>query len=287
LSEPAPPRRRDPPNFDRRYDRPDVREPKAGGGALRALFLIVLLGGAAAAGALYLGGQPATQEAGVETAAPLESGGPVLDTPTPELSAALEQTAPIAAAPTVRAPREDARREEARREEARRQEARREETRQVEPEPPTPAPVTNWNVADNTRGPVSLAPGAAPPAALPAPPPQPAPAPEPAAVQLPPAPAPAGDVRWAQRPNARSISDNYPSRALLDGTGGRVVLSCNVLANLSVACAVASETPANLGFGRAALNVVRGYRAQPTLSNGQPATGARARVTIEFRTTAR
>jgi protein TonB len=285
VAEAAPPRRRDPPDYERRYDRVEAREPKADGGALRALVLIVLLGGAALAGALYLGGgRPAGEESQVEASAPPATNEEVaaaepLDEPSPEpLPSMQAEPAPL---PQVR--REEARREEVRREEPRREQPREQARRpEPEPEPPTPAPVTNWNTAENARGPTSLSPGAAPPVSAPvAPPPAPV---APAAVEQP-RPAPPGEVRWAQRPSARSIAERYPPRALDNGASGRVVLSCNVLGDLSVSCAVASETPAGMGFGRAAVAASRGYRAQPTLSNGAPAAGAQTRVTIEFRTT--
>lgn len=264
LSEPAPPpRRRDPPDYERRYDRPDAREPKSGGGALRALLLIVLLGGAAAAGALYLGngGGPSPEQAPLETA----STSPPLDAPSPDISAPGLDPAPIAAP----MPRQEARREEARREQTRRPEP--------EPEAPTPTPVTNWNVADNARGPVSLAPGAEPP-------PQIAPVSTPVSTPAPSPPPPPGQVLWAQRPGARNISDNYPSRALQQGIAGRVVLNCTIASNLAPACSIESESPSGMGFGGAALGVARAYRAQPTLTDGQPSAGARTRLAIQFRT---
>ena len=48
------------------------------------------------------------------------------------------------------------------------------------------------------------------------------------------------------------------------------------------ACNVASETPAGNGFGRAALAASASYRAQPTLSNGAAAAGARTRIAVTF-----
>src|SRR6185436_20067205 len=108
-------------------------------------------------------------------------------------------------------------------------------------------------------GPISLSPGqgasTSPNTALPIAPPTsdvtPASAPASAAAR----PARAGTVTWAQRPSARRYSEVYPSRAAREGVGGRVQLDCSVLANQSMACAVASESPVDMGFGRAALSL--------------------------------
>ena len=99
----------------------------------------------------------------------------------------------------------------------------------------------------------------------------------------PPAPAArAGTVQWAQRPSARRIAELYPDRAARSGAGGRAELSCTVRADLTLACTVASETPASMGFGRAALSAATSYRVQPTLSDGAAAAGARTRIAITF-----
>jgi hypothetical protein len=45
---------------------------------------------------------------------------------------------------------------------------------------------------------------------------------------------------------------------------------------------VASETPSNLGFARAALSVASAYRAMPTLSDGSGAVGTRTRIAVQF-----
>jgi protein TonB len=97
-----------------------------------------------------------------------------------------------------------------------------------------------------------------------------------------PAPAPAATVRWSSRPTARRIADLYPHSAARLGVGGRVELNCTVASSLGLNCVVASETPANLGFGRAALGVANAYRAEPTLSDGSGAVGARTRIAVQF-----
>lgn len=275
----APPqRRRDPPppqTYERRYERNEVRDPpRAEGGALRAFVLIALLGGAALAGALYFGGGLGDNAPQEEEQYAAPSAPPSEEPPGAE---GLEQTGATPFQEAARAPQ----RPEPRREQQQQQQQRREE-----PEAPTPAPVTNW--ASNTPttgggGPVSLAgpttapPTEAPASAPPLPPPSVAPAP---AATAP--PRPAGTVQWTQRPSARIISELYPARAMRDGVGGRVELDCTVLGNLSLACSVASESPAGQGFGRAALGAANSYRARATLSNGASSVGTRTRIVVQF-----
>jgi protein TonB len=162
--------------------------------------------------------------------------------------------------------------------------------RREEPEPPTPAPTTSFS---GQGGPVSLRPGDATPpggsitnpTTTPANQPpvqvastQPASTTAPATTRA----APRGQVVWAQRPSARRISELYPARALREGVGGRVELSCNVRSNQSLACSVANESPAGLGFGQAALSASSSYRASPTLSDGSASTGSPARIVVQF-----
>ena len=64
--------------------------------------------------------------------------------------------------------------------------------------------------------------------------------------------------------------------------GGRVELDCSVRSNLSLACSVASESPAGVGFGRAALNAAASYRSRGALTDGADATGARTRIVVQF-----
>jgi len=87
---------------------------------------------------------------------------------------------------------------------------------------------------------------------------------------------------FTQRPSARRIADLYPTRALNNGVGGRVQLSCTVRPNLSLACTVASETPSGQGFGQAALSASSAYRVRGTLSDGSSAIGTTTRVAVAF-----
>jgi hypothetical protein len=92
----------------------------------------------------------------------------------------------------------------------------------------------------------------------------------------------AGRVLWAQRPSPGLIGHLYPQRALHQGVSGVVQLYCVVLADLKAQCAIASEAPQGYGFAEAALEASQSYRAQPTLSDGTSAVGARVHVAVAF-----
>lgn len=278
-----PPPLRRPPPPERTFDRAELREPpRSEGSPIRAFILIALLGGAALAGGLYFGGgipdlasAPETEQtAEVAPSTTFDDPSTVLDEP---VGVPLEDSAAPAPAPDRRA--------EARREEARREEARREPVRREEPEAPPPAPTTSWASNNAAGGPTSLSPGSSGPAANATPP-----TPVPLVPAATPAAAPTdrgttrptGSVVWASRPTARRVADLYPERASREGAGGRVELDCSVRSNQSLACSVANESPAGLGFGRAALNAAGSYRAQPWLSDGTDSTGARTRVVFQF-----
>lgn len=286
----APPRRPDPPRrFERSYDRTDLREPpRESGGAMRTFVLIALLGGGALAGGLYFGGgmpnfatAPAQEE--VVDSRALDYGSSQEPASAEDIASVPLSTA-TEPAPTPRRTEIAARTEPERPAPAQ---------RQPETERPPPAPVTSWS-NDGQGGPVSLRPGetsASPastsrPATTPtAPPTAPAaslqtsttPLTQPAAT-----PRPVGSVVWTQRPSPRRISDLYPDRALRDGVGGRVELDCRVLADLSLTCSVASETPTGMGFGRAALGASNSYRARSTLSDGASSIGTQTRIAVQF-----
>lgn len=280
----ADPARRPPP--ERGFDRADLREPPTReAGPMRAIILIALLGGAALIGGLYFGGgMPnfgggnAAQEeqiADSSSTAPYDSAGepPSLDEP-----AGVPIEGPSSSAPSRSEPAP--RREVAaaaptpRREEPR---PRREET-----EAPPPAPITSWQGPTVGGGPVNLSPGSSSPASSNPAPSTPLPvAPQPTAPQRITA-VRQGSVVWSSRPTARRISELYPDRAGRDGVGGRVELDCSVRSDLGLACSVASESPAGLGFGRAALNASSSYRARGALSDGADAIGARTRIVVQF-----
>jgi protein TonB len=282
---PPPPSRR--PDISRRlpperyYDRADLREPSRGegGGALRAFVLIALLGGAALAGGLYFGGGMGDLSGGAPREPAAAASTTPLDAPSEVPlgdSAELETPTPMPIERHAAA------------------EPRDEPPPTRERERTTTAPAATTTVAANnlppSGGPISLTPGGANNVVIPNPtssvvaPLQPPPSDIPVSAQTDAAAlrGTTGSVTWTQRPTARRISDLYPQRALREGTGGRVQLDCTVLSSLSVACSIASESPAGEGFGRAALSAASAYRANPTLSDGASAVGARTRIAVAF-----
>lgn len=73
---------------------------------------------------------------------------------------------------------------------------------------------------------------------------------------------PVTDVQWARQP--RATADDFPARALEREISGSAVLSCTSRVDGSVAnCRVVSETPAGMGFGRAAIRVVQRAQLSP------------------------
>ena len=88
--------------------------------------------------------------------------------------------------------------------------------------------------------------------------------------------------RWLRQP--RDLASYYPARALAREIPGQVVLDCRVDVVGALHCAVVSETPANWGFGRAALEIAGDYRMVPAMRDGQAIEGRyRMRVPFEVR----
>ena len=88
---------------------------------------------------------------------------------------------------------------------------------------------------------------------------------------------------WLKKPGASEFSRFYPESAMRRGVGGLATLNCTVAANGSIqACAVVDETPAEEGFGNAAVKLSKYFRMSPQTENGQPVDGASVRIPIKF-----
>lgn len=85
---------------------------------------------------------------------------------------------------------------------------------------------------------------------------------------------------WIQLP---VVASHYPERAFQQKASGMVLLHCTVRDDGYLeGCSVTSETPANLGFRKAALDMVPLYQMRRSTSAGDPVEGKTVSVPIVF-----
>jgi protein TonB len=95
-----------------------------------------------------------------------------------------------------------------------------------------------------------------------------------------PSPPTISNPHWLQTP--RDLARYYPLAAIRRDIEGEVQLDCLVTVTGALQCSVASETPANWGFGAAAIRIAQDYRMVPATRDGAPVE-ARYRMRVPFR----
>jgi hypothetical protein len=99
-------------------------------------------------------------------------------------------------------------------------------------------------------------------------------------VKVPPPSAPV----WSQSATSADLSRFYPVQALRLGIEARVVATCRVAEDLSLACvSFEINPPEHTMFEDAAKRIVALYRASPKLKDGKDAAGAVVRLPILFK----
>lgn len=101
---------------------------------------------------------------------------------------------------------------------------------------------------------------------------------------LPPPPAPPiSNPVWLTMPNGEDLASLYPARAASLAVGGRSVVQCGITRIGTLTnCFIYSESPTAFGFGQAALEAARLYRAAPQDGNGRSTAGASVRVAMNW-----
>jgi TonB family protein len=97
----------------------------------------------------------------------------------------------------------------------------------------------------------------------------------------------AGDVitmpDWLRKPTQAELRAQWPYEAARKGIGGKAVISCAIdIQGLLKNCAVVSETPEGMGFGKAALLLAPSFKMRPQRLNGKPVEGGPVRIPIVF-----
>jgi protein TonB len=102
----------------------------------------------------------------------------------------------------------------------------------------------------------------------------------------PPQPPTPPDIRnptWLRQPGAAEMARFYPDRAMRMEVTGKATLSCAVTASGTVdSCRVVGETPADMGFGPAAVKLSEYFKMVPRTVDGRPVEGGQVVIPIRF-----
>ncbi len=87
---------------------------------------------------------------------------------------------------------------------------------------------------------------------------------------------------WLARPSGEALWLFFPPLAQAQYVEGAVRLDCETRLDQRLDCVVASETPAEWGFGSAAVALSRSFRMSPAVREGVPVAGSAIRVPVSF-----
>lgn len=94
-----------------------------------------------------------------------------------------------------------------------------------------------------------------------------------------------GGSDWASLPDETRMAALYPEAAAKAGIEeGQITLTCTIGGGGKLGgCVVKAESPANLGFGAAALAIADGFKVNAWTADGKPTDGARINLPIRYR----
>jgi TonB family protein len=84
-------------------------------------------------------------------------------------------------------------------------------------------------------------------------------------------------------PSAQDLAAAFPTKALQDGTAGKAAIKCGVtIEGFLERCVVLFESPADFGFGAAALQLSPQFRMSPKIRGGKPVPGGDVTIPINW-----
>jgi TonB family protein len=88
---------------------------------------------------------------------------------------------------------------------------------------------------------------------------------------------------WLRKPSAQDLAAAFPTKALQDGTAGKAAIKCGVtIEGFLERCVVLFESPADFGFGAAALQLSPQFRMSPKIRGGKPVPGGDVTIPINW-----